>query len=94
MYTEKSVSYTHLFWFNWVCYVPSEAIAVATVLTSLMGTDSAVTLSLIHILAIRLRTSTVMPYMAVYMQNPLILIIYGFPDIVTMAASQEAAIKK
>ena len=29
------------FWFNWVCYVPSEAIAVATVLQSLTGADSA-----------------------------------------------------
>lgn len=29
------------FWFNWVCYVPSEAIAVATVLQYLTGADSA-----------------------------------------------------
>ena len=29
------------FWFNWVCYVPSEAIAVATVLQVLSGTKSA-----------------------------------------------------
>lgn len=29
------------FWFNWVCYVPSEAIAVATVLQSLTGASSA-----------------------------------------------------
>ena len=38
-----STGFGWAFWFNWVCYVPSEAIAVATVLTSLMGTDSAVT---------------------------------------------------
>lgn len=30
------------FWFNWVCYVPSEAIAVSYVLQSLTGNDSAV----------------------------------------------------
>ncbi|MEG0156137.1 MAG: amino acid permease [Anaerovoracaceae bacterium] len=30
------------FWFNWVCYVPSEAIAVATVLQSLTGKDSGI----------------------------------------------------
>lgn len=29
------------FWFNWVCYCPSEAIAVATVLQSLTGAHSA-----------------------------------------------------
>ena len=29
------------FWFNWVCYCPSEAIAVATVLQSLTGATSA-----------------------------------------------------
>lgn len=29
------------FWFNWVCYVPSEAIAVATVLQSLTGMHTA-----------------------------------------------------
>lgn len=29
------------FWFNWVCYVPSEAIAVATVLQVLSGSKSA-----------------------------------------------------
>ena len=28
------------FWFNWVCYCPSEAIAVAMVLKALTGTDS------------------------------------------------------
>ena len=30
------------FWFNWVCYVPSEAIAVSYVLQSLTGNNSAV----------------------------------------------------
>jgi AAT family amino acid transporter len=30
------------FWFNWVCYIPSEAIAVSYVLQSLTGNDSAV----------------------------------------------------
>ncbi|MCQ4635488.1 amino acid permease [Anaerovorax odorimutans] len=30
------------FWFNWVCYVPSEAIAVATVLQDLTGSKSSV----------------------------------------------------
>lgn len=38
-----STGFGWAFWFNWVCYVPSEAIAVSTVLTSLMGTDSSVT---------------------------------------------------
>ena len=38
-----STGFGWAFWFNWVCYVPSEAIAVSTVLTSLMGTDSVVT---------------------------------------------------
>lgn len=38
-----SAGFGWAFWFNWVCYVPSEAIAVSTVLTSLMGTDSSVT---------------------------------------------------
>lgn len=32
-----STGFGWAFWFNWVCYVPSEAIAVATVVTSLMG---------------------------------------------------------
>lgn len=31
------------YWFNFVCYIPSEAIAVATVLTALMGTDNMAT---------------------------------------------------
>lgn len=30
------------FWFNWVCYVPSEAVAVSNVLQSLTGNHSAV----------------------------------------------------
>ena len=38
-----STGFGWAFWFNWVCYVPSAAIAVSTVLTSLIGTDSAVT---------------------------------------------------
>ncbi len=38
-----STGFGWAFWFNWVCYVPSEAIAVSTVLTSLMGTDSSMT---------------------------------------------------
>ena len=38
-----STGFGWAFWFNWVCYVPSEAIAVSTVLTSMMGTDSSVT---------------------------------------------------
>lgn len=38
-----STGFGWAFWFNWVCYVPSEAIAVSTVLTGLMGTDSAAT---------------------------------------------------
>lgn len=38
-----STGFGWAFWFNWVCYVPSEAIAVATVLTTLMGTNSTVT---------------------------------------------------
>ena len=38
-----STGFGWAFWFNWVCYVPSEAIAVSTVLTSLMGTESSVT---------------------------------------------------
>ena len=37
-----STGFGWAFWFNWVCYVPSEAIAVSTVLTGLMGTDSTV----------------------------------------------------
>ena len=35
------------FWFNWVCYVPSEAIAVATVLTGLMGSTGKVSFAAI-----------------------------------------------
>lgn len=38
-----STGFGWAFWFNWVCYVPSEAIAVSTVLTGLMGTDSSTT---------------------------------------------------
>jgi len=38
-----SAGFGWAFWFNWVCYVPSEAIAVSTVITSLMGTNSTVT---------------------------------------------------
>lgn len=38
-----STGFGWAFWFNWVCYVPSEAIAVSSVLTTLMGTDSGVT---------------------------------------------------
>lgn len=38
-----STGFGWAFWFNWVCYVPSEAIAVSTVLTGLMRTDSTVT---------------------------------------------------
>ena len=44
-----STGFGWAFWFNWVCYVPSEAIAVSTVLTSLMKTDSAVTYAAIAI---------------------------------------------
>ncbi len=38
-----STGFGWAFWFNWVCYVPSEAIAVSTVLTGLMGNNSSVT---------------------------------------------------
>ncbi len=38
-----STGFGWAFWFNWVCYVPSEAIAVSTVLTGLMGNDSSTT---------------------------------------------------
>ena len=37
-----STSFGWAFWFNWVCYVPSEAIAVSTVITSLVGTKNVV----------------------------------------------------
>ena len=36
-----STGFGWAFWFNWVCYVPSEAIAVSTVITGLAGTQSA-----------------------------------------------------
>ena len=36
-----STGFGWAFWFNWVCYCPSEAIAVATVLQSLTGAKSA-----------------------------------------------------
>lgn len=36
-----STGFGWAFWFNWVCYVPSEAIAVSTVITGLFGTQSA-----------------------------------------------------
>ena len=35
-----STGFGWAFWFNWVCYCPSEAIAVATVLQSLTGAKS------------------------------------------------------
>ncbi|MCB6993300.1 amino acid permease [bacterium 210820-DFI.6.37] len=35
-----STGFGWAFWFNWVCYCPSEAIAVATVLQSLTGANS------------------------------------------------------
>lgn len=35
-----STGFGWAFWFNWVCYVPSEAIAVSTVVTALIGTDN------------------------------------------------------
>ncbi|MDO4518648.1 MAG: amino acid permease, partial [Bacillota bacterium] len=38
-----STGFGWAFWFNWVCYVPSEAIAVSTVITALMHSDSMVT---------------------------------------------------
>ena len=37
-----STGFGWAFWFNWVCYVPSEAIAVATIVTALFGTDSGI----------------------------------------------------
>ena len=37
-----STGFGWAFWFNWVCYVPSEAIAVATVVTALFNTTSGV----------------------------------------------------
>ncbi|MEA4923043.1 MAG: amino acid permease [Eubacteriaceae bacterium] len=38
-----STGFGWAFWFNWVCYVPSEAIAVSTVVTALVGqSDNAV----------------------------------------------------
>lgn len=35
-----STGFGWAFWFNWVCYVPSEAIAVATIVTALFETTS------------------------------------------------------
>lgn len=37
-----STGFGWAFWFNWVCYVPSEAIAVSTVITALAGTENVV----------------------------------------------------
>lgn len=35
-----STGFGWAFWFNWVCYVPSEAIAVSTVITAFMNNDN------------------------------------------------------